>query len=113
RNERIDHFETVRVAKDGRRIDLSLSVSPLRDRSGQVIGASKVARDITERKQAEKLQRLLVEELNHRVKNTLATIQAIANQSMRRAKSPAELVKGFSGRVQALARPHDLLTQTR
>jgi PAS domain S-box-containing protein len=113
RNERIDHFETVRVAKDGRRIDLSLSVSPLRDRSGQVIGASKVARDITERKQAEKLQRLLVEELNHRVKNTLATIQAIANQSMRRARSPAEFVSGFSGRIQALARAHDLLTQTK
>src|SRR5580704_6133833 len=113
RNERIDHFETVRVAKDGRLIDISLCVSPLRDKSGQVIGASKVARDITERKQAEKLQRLLVEELNHRVKNTLATIQAIANQSMRRAKSPADFVSGFSGRIQALARAHDLLTQTK
>jgi PAS domain S-box-containing protein len=113
RNERIDHFETVRVAKDGRLIDISLCVSPLRDKSGQVIGASKVARDITERRQAEKLQRLLVEELNHRVKNTLATIQAIANQSMRRAKSPADFVSGFSGRIQALARAHDLLTQTR
>ena len=113
RNERIDHFETTRVAKDGRQIDISLCVSPLRDKSGQVVGASKVARDITERKQAEKLQRLLVEELNHRVKNTLATIQAIANQSMRRAKSPADFVSGFSGRLQALARAHDLLTQTK
>jgi PAS domain S-box-containing protein len=113
RGERIDHYETVRVAKDGRRIDVSLTVSPLRDKSGKVIGASKIARDISERKQAEMLQRLLVQELNHRVKNTLATIQAIANQSMRRAKSPADFVKGFSGRVQALARTHDLLTQTR
>jgi len=113
RGEHIDHYETVRVAKDGRRIDVSLCVSPLRDKSGRVIGASKIARDISERKQAEMLQRLLVQELNHRVKNTLATIQAIANQSMRRAKTPAEFVKGFSGRVQALARTHDLLTQTR
>jgi PAS domain S-box-containing protein len=113
RGEHIDHYETVRVAKDGRRLDVSLCVSPLRDKSGYVIGASKIARDITERKQAEMLQRLLVQELNHRVKNTLATIQAIANQSMRRAKTPAEFVKGFSGRVQALARTHDLLTQTR
>lgn len=113
RGEPIDHYETVRVSKDGRRIDVSLCVSPLRDKSGRVIGASKIARDISERKQAEMLQRLLVQELNHRVKNTLATIQAIANQSMRRAKSPAEFVKGFSGRVQALARTHDLLTQTR
>jgi PAS domain S-box-containing protein len=113
RGEHIDHYETVRVAKDGRRIDVSLCVSPLRDKTGRVIGASKIARDITERKQAEMLQRLLVQELNHRVKNTLATIQAIANQSMRRARSPAEFVRGFSGRVQALARTHDLLTQTR
>jgi len=113
RGEHIDHYETVRVAKDGRRIDVSLCVSPLRDKSGHVIGASKIARDITERKQAEMLQRLLVQELNHRVKNTLATIQAIANQSMRRAKTPAEFVKGFSGRVQALARTHDLLPETR
>ena len=53
RGEHIDHFETVRVTKDGRRIDISLTVSPIRDSSGTVIGASKVARDITERKQAE------------------------------------------------------------
>ena len=113
RGEHVDHYETVRVAKDGRRIDVSLSVSPLRDKFGHVVGASKIARDISERKQAEMLQRLLVQELNHRVKNTLATIQAIANQSMRRARSPADFVIGFSGRVQALARTHDLLTQTR
>ncbi len=53
RGERIEHFETVRVARDGRRINISLSVSPLFDESGNVVGASKVARDITERKQAE------------------------------------------------------------
>ena len=110
--ERIDHFETVRVAKDGRRLDISLTVSPMRGESGQVIGASKVARDITEKKQAEKLQQLLVEELNHRVKNTLATVQAIANQSLIRAKSQRDFVTSFSGRLQALAKLHTLLTQT-
>jgi PAS domain S-box-containing protein len=47
RGERIDHYETARVAKDGRRVDVSLTVSPLRDRSGKVVGASKVGRDIT------------------------------------------------------------------
>ena len=113
RGERIGHYETVRVAKDGRRVDISLTVSPLRDSAGNVVGASKVARDISERRQAEKLQRLLVEELNHRVKNTLATIQAIASQSLHRAKSPADFVATFSGRVQALSRVHDLLTQKR
>ena len=50
--ERVDHFETVRVRKDGRRIDVSLTVSAVRDEAGRIIGASKVARDITERKRA-------------------------------------------------------------
>ena len=112
RGERIDHFETVRVARDGRRIDLSVTVSPLRNRAGKVVGASKVARDITERKQAAALQRLLFEELNHRVKNTLATIQAIANQSLRRSASPADFVTSFGGRIHALARAHDLLVRS-
>jgi PAS domain S-box-containing protein len=53
--EQIDHYETVRIAKDGRRLDISLTVSPLRDKSGTVVGASKIARDITERKHVEKL----------------------------------------------------------
>jgi PAS domain S-box-containing protein len=52
RGERVDHFETVRVAKDGRRVEMSLSVSPVRDDSGVVIGVSKIARDITEQKRA-------------------------------------------------------------
>jgi PAS domain S-box-containing protein len=111
RGERIDHYETVRVAKDGRRIDISLSVSALHDRFGKVIGASKVARDITERKQAEKLKHLLIEELNHRVKNTLATVQAIAGQSLLRSASPSHFVTAFNGRIQALARAHTLLIQ--
>src|SRR5436190_897158 len=81
RGERIDHYETVRVAKDGRRVDVSLTVSPLRDRSGKVVGASKVGRDITERKRAEKLQRILTDELSHRVRNTLATVQEIATNA--------------------------------
>ena len=109
--ERIDHYETVRVAKDGRRVDISITVSPLRNESGAIVGASKVARDITEKKQAEKLQQLLLEELNHRVKNTLATVQAIATQSLGRAKSQREFVASFSGRLQALAKMHTLLVQ--
>jgi len=113
RGEHIHHYETVRLTKDGRRIDLSLSLSPLRDRFGRVVGAAKIARDITERKRAEALQQLLLEELNHRVKNTLAIVQAMANQSLRHARSPDDFVSGFNGRVQALARAHDLLTQTR
>ncbi len=54
RGERVEHFETVRVTRDGRRLDISLTVSPIRDAAGQVIGASKIARDITERKRSER-----------------------------------------------------------
>jgi PAS domain S-box-containing protein len=57
RGERLDHFETTRVTKDGRRIPISLTVSPIRDSRGTVIGASKVARDISERKRAEQALR--------------------------------------------------------
>jgi PAS domain S-box-containing protein len=53
RGEKVDHFETVRQTKDGRLIDISLTVSPVRDSAGRVIGASKIARDITERRRIE------------------------------------------------------------
>src|SRR5712672_1006467 len=52
RGERVEHFETVRLTKDGRPIDVSLTVSPVRDDAGRVIGASKIARDITEQKRS-------------------------------------------------------------
>jgi PAS domain S-box-containing protein len=62
RGERIHHFETTRIAKDGRRVEISMTVSPLFDKSGKAIGASTVARDITERRQAEvELQRVRTE----------------------------------------------------
>jgi PAS domain S-box-containing protein len=111
RGERIDHFDTVRLTKDGRRIDISLTVSPVRDGSGTIVGASKVARDVSDRKRHEAMQRLLFDELNHRVKNTLAKIQSIASLSLRRSTSPQEFVRSFNGRVQALAKAHDLLVQ--
>ncbi len=99
------------VTKDGKRVDISLTISPLHDKAGKVIGASKVARDITERKRSEEMQSLLLGELNHRVKNTLAIVQSIAAQTLRRASSPKEFAASFSGRVQALARAHTLFTR--
>jgi len=60
RGERLDHFETVRVARDGRLIDVSLTVSPVRNRLGQIVGASKVARDISERRRLEEYRNLLL-----------------------------------------------------
>src|SRR6185437_14865315 len=70
RGERVEHFETVRLAKDGGRIDVSLTVSPIRDQYGTIIGASKIARDITERKRVE--QKLV--EADRRKDEFLATL---------------------------------------
>jgi PAS domain S-box-containing protein len=112
RGELVEQFDTQRIAKDGHRIDISLSVSPVRDRVGNVVGASRVGRDVTKRKEVERLQSLLIGELSHRVKNTLATVQSIANQTVRLAKSPSDFVSSFDGRLQALARAHTLLTHT-
>ena len=82
RGERIEHFETVRVAKHGRLIDISLTVSPVRDVDGHVIGASKVARNITARKEAEALLRdadrkkdEFIALLAHELRNPLAPIR--------------------------------------
>ncbi|MDR3635651.1 MAG: PAS domain S-box protein [Isosphaeraceae bacterium] len=63
RGERIDHYETIRLSKEGRRLDISLTISPIRDAEGRIVGASKIARDITARKQAEKERLLLLEEM--------------------------------------------------
>ncbi len=63
RGERIDHFETVRVAKSGRRIDVALTISPICDASGVIVGASKIARDISERKASEQAQQRTIGEL--------------------------------------------------
>jgi PAS domain S-box-containing protein len=62
RGERFDHFETIRLAKDGRKLNVSITVSPIKDFMGHVVGASKVARDITERKYAEERERHLLAE---------------------------------------------------
>ena len=77
RGERIDHFETVRQAKDGHRISISLSVSPITDAKGTIIGASKVGRDITERVLAQAALRRAHEELEERVRERTAELSRV------------------------------------
>jgi PAS domain S-box-containing protein len=79
---------------------------------GEFLGYIGSVIDITERKQAEQTQQLLISELNHRVKNTLASVQAIVQHTLRKTKNPAEFVDSFAGRIQSLARVHSLLTAT-
>ncbi|MFQ6241946.1 PAS domain S-box protein [Sinorhizobium meliloti] len=110
RDEHIDHYETVRIRKDGSLIDVSLTVSPLKDTRGRVVGASKIARDITERRRSEEHRKLLINELNHRVKNTLATVQSLAAQTFRGVNASQDFGR-FQSRLVALARAHDVLTR--
>ena len=86
RGERLEHFETVRQTKDGHRIEVSLTVSPIKDEDGTVVGASKIARDISERKRSERLLReanLRKDEflatLGHELRNPLAPIRNVAD----------------------------------
>jgi PAS domain S-box-containing protein len=108
RGEHVDHYETIRRRKDGSPIDISLTVSPIRNAVGRVVGASKIARDITDSRRAQERQDLLVNEIKHRIKNTLATVQAVAFQTLRSASSAER--DAFFARLHALAGAHDLLT---
>jgi PAS domain S-box-containing protein len=108
RGERIDHYETVRRRKDGTPIDISLTVSPIRGLDGSIVGASKIARDITERRRAHEQQQLLLREMNHRVKNVFALAGSIVTLSARSATTPRELARSVGNRLAALARAHGL-----
>jgi PAS domain S-box-containing protein len=108
RGERIDHYETVRRRKDGSLIDISLTVSPIMSTSGGVIGASKIARDITERRRAQEQNELLFREMDHRIRNLFALAGGVVTLSARSADSPKELVSVIRDRLDALARAHAL-----
>lgn len=108
RGGRIEHYETVRRHKGGQLIDISLTVSPIRSAEGTVIGASKIARDITERKRAIEQQRLLVREMAHRIANLFTVTRGIVSLSARFAETPAQLAKTIQERLDALIRAQEL-----
>jgi PAS domain S-box-containing protein len=109
--ERIDHFETLRQRKDGSLIVVSLTVSPVKNAEGQIVGASKIARDISEQKRNQEQIAALAREAEHRSKNLLANVQATVNLS--RANTTEELKQVIEGRIQALANVHSLFVKTR
>jgi PAS domain S-box-containing protein len=103
----IEHYETERRRKDGTLIDISLSVSPLADATGLIVGASKIARNITEQKRAQARQELLLREMGHRIKNAFTVVNGIVGMSARYAKGQT-LARDIQARLAALARAHDL-----
>jgi PAS domain S-box-containing protein len=109
--QRIEHYETVRRRKDGSPIEISLTVSPIRNVQGEIIGASKIARDITARKQSEAQIAVLAREAEHRAKNVLATVQATVH--LTQSDTPEGVKLAIEGRIQALANVHALFVQSR
>ncbi|WP_445500796.1 PAS domain-containing sensor histidine kinase [Microvirga sp. G4-2] len=103
--------EAVAERPDGTRVPFIPFPTPLRDADGHIVGAVNMLVDISERKRAEEQQRLLIDELNHRVKNTLATVQSIATQTLRSAADLSTFAGNFEPRLLALSKAHDLLTR--
>jgi PAS domain S-box-containing protein len=92
-------------------VGLSIAISPIRERSGRVTGASLIARDISDRLRDQQHQTLVVHELNHRVKNTLAVVQAIARQMFKDLDDPASSGAQFLDMLRALSHTQNMLDQ--
>jgi len=111
RGERIDHFETVRQRKDGSLVTVSMTVSPVKDGLGNIVGASKIARDITQQKRDQELIATLAREAEHRSKNLLSNALAAVNLSQ--SSSPDDLKQVIAGRIGALANVCSLFVASR
>jgi PAS domain S-box-containing protein len=111
RGERVEHYETIRMRKHGSRVNISLTISPVKNAGGKIIGASKIARDITERKHSEAQIAILAREAEHRAKNVLATVQATVH--LTQSDTPEGLKQAIEGRIQALANVHRLFVESR
>ncbi|HEX3937387.1 MAG TPA: ATP-binding protein [Xanthobacteraceae bacterium] len=111
RNEPFANEEFEIRFSDGSSIALLIQAAPLRDAAGKIVGGVCAAVDISERKRIEDHRLLLLNELNHRVKNTLATVQSIAAQSFRGPQSGENARALFEARLMSLSRAHDVLTE--
>ena len=120
--EHIDHFETVRRRKDGQEFPVSLTISPIKDATGKIIGASKSVRDISDKKRAEEQiqaslreKEVLLREIHHRVKNNLQVIYSLLRLQSKLVTDPkaSALFKDSQARVKAMALVHETLWQSK
>ncbi|MIL10210.1 PAS domain S-box protein, partial [Salmonella enterica subsp. enterica] len=108
----VPSFDTVRKHKDGTLIDVSVTVSPIRDQAGVIVGASKIARDIRQKKEADRRIRVLLREVNHRVKNQFSVILSVLRETSRRATDTASFVEILEQRIMGLSRSQDILVSS-
>lgn len=106
--QRVEPYETIRHRKDGSLVEISLCISPITDDQGRIVAASTIARDITEKRRIEEQRRLLLREMNHRVKNLFTVSVSLVNLSARSASTAQELAVILRERLAALARAHAL-----
>jgi PAS domain S-box-containing protein len=111
RGERIENYETVRQRKDRTLVDVSLTISPVENAEGKIVGASAIARDITRRRRAAEREKMLMAELDHRVKNVLARVDMVAMSTRNGSSSIDEYTRSLKGRIQSMAAAHALLSQ--
>ncbi|SPL62578.1 sensor histidine kinase [Ochrobactrum soli] len=109
--ERPETFETTRRHRNGRLVPISITISPIKSRDGQLMGASSIARDVTQTRESKRRLRLLMREINHRVKNQYAVILAVIRQTAGRSGSIEDFEKRIRERIMALSHSHDLLSQ--
>ena len=109
RGEQLDRYETVRQRKDGTLIDIALTISPVTDGAGRIVGASKIARDITEAKRAQARQQLLSREIQHRTKNLFAVVQSVVARSFAGKQTVADAETAVRSRLGSLAKTHSML----
>jgi PAS domain S-box-containing protein len=103
------HYETVRMRKDGGLIEVSIIVAPVKDARGAIVGAVKIARDITEQRRAQERQIILLGEMNHRIRNLFALTNSLVAMTARSAGTPKELAEALTNRLGALSRAHELI----
>lgn len=111
RGEAVEHHETVRRRKDGSLIPISLTISPVRNGQGDIVGASKIARDVSDRKRKEDHIALLSHEVNHRSRNMLSLVQAIVR--LAQGDTVDGLKKAIAGRIHTLSAVDNLLAESR
>ena len=109
--EHIENYETIRRRKGGSLVNVLLTISPVRNAEGKIVGAVKIARDITKRKRAEAREKILIAELDHRVKNVLARVDMVALSTRKGNSSIDEYARSLKGRIQSMAAAHALLSQ--
>ncbi|MBP0495658.1 PAS domain S-box protein [Roseomonas indoligenes] len=105
-----DH-EAVRVAKDGSRIPVSITLAAMRGGDGRVIGVSVILRDLRERRAADQHQQLLMREVDHRARNVMSVVRSLVQLSPK--EDPKAFARAIEGRISAMARAHGLLAQDR